>query len=462
MRRVMGEGVPLIPTNEGVATMPVSVATMDDLVALTARVAALEGRGPLLSVQARRIADMVEAFGVNTFSSADAAANVWGSWPADYSAPTVIAALNWLTAGSGFNLRGREYHYAGRETMQGPWLKAVTAATGARFSMCVGANGGTGDVVSMLALASDPANGIAWLEGSNEPNTDFGNGMLPAATPVAVQAAVFAGAPAKAIGPSIVFGLPNPEGWITGYVPQASLGTMAKQMAWSNGHLYPPTMPLIDDGSRRGGSMDDAAVGLSLAYLARPVMLTEYHPTLYSAIGLKPGGAIDGYYLLLALLTAARLGIAGLWWYALFDYGSVYACGLFPKDATAPRPAATAFRNLCMITGDHGATKRTFTPGALSYAVGGLPPAINSASPRSGGQHMLFQASDGRFVIALFNAQVSMGGVSTPVTITFGTPPTLATEYNPLVGVSPVQQLARPSALTSQLDASVRLIVVVP
>src|SRR5262245_11163969 len=54
--------------------------------------------GPGTGVQAKRIVDLVELFGVNTFSSMDTG-NIWGSWPADYRPQTVIAALNWITNG---------------------------------------------------------------------------------------------------------------------------------------------------------------------------------------------------------------------------------------------------------------------------------------------------------------------------------------------------------------------------
>ena len=58
-------------------------------------------------VQAERIADLVELFGVNTFSSMDQN-NVWGSWPADDRPETVTAALNRITGGSRFVLRIHE------------------------------------------------------------------------------------------------------------------------------------------------------------------------------------------------------------------------------------------------------------------------------------------------------------------------------------------------------------------
>jgi hypothetical protein len=77
-------------------------------------------------VQAERIADLVELFGVNTFSSRDQN-NVSGSWPAGYWPETVIAALNWISGDSGFALRIREYHNAGREI-----LPAVVAPADSR------------------------------------------------------------------------------------------------------------------------------------------------------------------------------------------------------------------------------------------------------------------------------------------------------------------------------------------
>jgi hypothetical protein len=70
--------------------MPAFVPTMEDFIRLSARVAALETQQPRpplpepgTGLQAKRIADCIELFGVNTFSSLDPDANQWGSWPAD-------------------------------------------------------------------------------------------------------------------------------------------------------------------------------------------------------------------------------------------------------------------------------------------------------------------------------------------------------------------------------------------
>lgn len=458
--------------------MPVTVATADDLAALAARVSVLEAAAPapavVAGVQAKRISGLVEAFGVNTYSSASATANMWGTWPSDYSAATVIAALNWLTAGSGLSLLGREYHYAGREAMQGAWLKQVVAATATRFSMCIGENGSVADVASMLSLAADQTNGIAWLEGINEPNSDFGSGILPLATVEAAQAAIFAGAPTKAVGPSIVFGLPDPEAWLGAYVGAADLAVLLPKMAYCNAHFYPPTLGVLDDGSGRGGAIDDVVAGLAKVYPGMPPLGTEYHPSLYNMATPKiaPGGTIDAYYMLLDLLSANRLKLDGLWWYALLDWkdptqSGYMPCGLFPKDATAPRPAAYAIRALCSLTGDKGPAKRTFAPGVFAYSVAGLPAPINAASPHTGGHHDLYQSSDGRFFLLLWNAQVAPGGAPVPVTVSFPNPPATVSEFNLSLGTAasttPVQALlARPTSVVSHLDAGVRLLVIAP
>src|SRR5690242_13036964 len=106
--------------------MPISVPTAEEFAALEGRVAKLENPAapieppvdPGTGVQAKRVADAIELFGVNTFSSMDADANQWGSWPADYTPASVIDALKWIQGDSGFQLRIREYHYTGRTAMQ--------------------------------------------------------------------------------------------------------------------------------------------------------------------------------------------------------------------------------------------------------------------------------------------------------------------------------------------------------
>ncbi len=407
-----------------------------------------------VGVQAARIADLLEPLGFNTFSSLDTN-NVWGAWPADYSPASVIAAMNWITNGSGLTAQGREYHYAGRETIQAPWLKQVTAATGAKFSMCVGANGSLNDVASLLALAVDPKNNIAWVEGINEPNNDFGSGPVPAVTTLAIQSALGS----NAIGPSIVFGLPFPEDYIT--PPYFSIADLTQlKSGFNNGHFYPPRQPDVDDGSNRGGTFDDVVQGLSRVYGTKPLMITEWHPTLYNEDGQSANDQLAAYLAPIMLLSSHRLGVKGMFWFALFDYGANMRCGLFPQTgATNPRPAASALRAMFTLTGDKGATKRTFTPGRLNYKISGLPAPVDAASPNSGGQHALFQASDGRFFLVVWNTQLMSGGVAVPVTIKLPAAAAIK-EYNITTGsLTPIQSITG-STIVSQLDASVRLFVI--
>ena len=77
--------------------MSALVPTMTDFTALMNRVSVLESVATLPGVQASRIADLMQIFGFNTFSSMSATSNVWGSYPADYSPASMAAAMAWLT-----------------------------------------------------------------------------------------------------------------------------------------------------------------------------------------------------------------------------------------------------------------------------------------------------------------------------------------------------------------------------
>jgi hypothetical protein len=315
----------------------------------------------------------------------------------------VITALRWITDDSGFAFRIREYHYAGREAFQQPWLWAINAAIPAtQVSLCVGANGTTNEVPTMIGLQQDLACGVAFLEGLNEPNTDFGSGMVPVETTLAIQQAVWLNGalPSPIMGPSIVAGMPHPEGWITGYCGD-EMGAINHAMTHGNGHYYPPGQP---DAHGSGTSLEEYVAGLREAYAGHPVYLTEFHPTLYNAAGRRPGepgwdGLRDAYYTLMALFRCGKLGV-GLWWYALFDYGTTYSCGLFPTKAEKPRPAAEALRRLCAAVHDAGPTMRTFEPGNLGLEVRGLDADCAWS---------LYQASDGRFFIPLWRAAEEPG-----------------------------------------------------
>ena len=149
---------------------------------------------------------------MNTFSSLDSG-NSWGSWPADYSPDSTIAALQYLVGTSGFTLPIRGSHYAGRFNMQKQWFARILATfPDTKITLCPGANASAGDVPTMAQLPH------TWLEGENEPNTDFGSGQVPFSVTMDVQNAVWGKRRNNNVmGPSIVAGTPHPEGWVTGY-----------------------------------------------------------------------------------------------------------------------------------------------------------------------------------------------------------------------------------------------------
>jgi hypothetical protein len=416
---------------------------------------------PGTGTQAKRIVDLFK-FGVNTFSSMDTN-NVWGSWPADYRPDTVIAAIKFIVQDTGHTISIREYHYAGRESWQQPWLQQIHAQFPEQENiMCVGANGSVNDVASMIALQKDASTGVKYIEGLNEPNTNFGSGEVPYNVTQEIQDAVFNGNKGYLLGPSIVAGTPHPEGWITGYcgTPE-NLAALNSKFDIGNGHYYPPGSPDVAD---TGYSVDNYIEGLWIAYAHKQAELTEFHPTLYNSQGFKPGQADwsdtrDAYYTLTTLFRVAQNGTRFLWWYALFDYGTTYQCGLFPTNQDNPRSDAYGLRALCSICSDTTGARRTFDPGKLDYAVS---PTDDNIS------HDLYQSSDGIFYIALWRSSEQPGGSATNVVIDFADPPKLVEEFNisdiaakkQLTGYRPVQSVENQTHFVSMLDASARIVKV--
>jgi hypothetical protein len=448
-----------VPTREEFDDLAAQVtANSNAIAALEVRVAALEGGSttpvppdPVVppdtaeGMQAQRIADTIGIFGVNTFSSLDQN-NVWGSWPADYRPETVIAALDYMTKGTGHIFRIREYHYAGRETFQRPWLEMIQLAIpGTQAAMCVGANGTPSDVPSMLTMADL----LAWTEGLNEPNTDFGSGQVPVEQTMDIQHRLWNEASDRLVvmGPSVVAGMPHPEGWISGYFGDrmAEVNTVMER---GNGHYYPPhCSDLLGDGT----ALTDYVGGLYGVYGNHLIDLTEYHPSLYNSEGNKPdqpgwNGDRDAYYTLLALLRSANCGVQGLWWYALFDYGQTYICGLYPTNAANPRPAAEALRRLCHACPDLGGDARSFQAGRLD---------VQLSLPANCYAH-LSQASDRRFFLFLWHSQNEPGGASAEVTVVL--PVVMAVREVDLLSGAETDH-GQTDAVTLGLPATVRVLV---
>lgn len=433
-----------------------SVPTAAAFAALTARVAALEHPvPPPVGVKAKRIHDLCELWGVNTFSTMDANSNVWGTWPSLYTPASVIAGLNYLMNNSGFSPRVREYHYAGRESFQKPWLQAIHGVfPRTPVSMCVGANGSAADVPSMVLLQADPSCGIKWLEGINEPNNDFGSGTVPVATTLAAQQLLWGTAAAGSVmGPSIVGGMPNPGGWVTGYCG-ASMAAMNAAMTYGNGHYYPPQCP---DLRGSGTSIGEYVGSLWSTYAQHAIALTEYNSTLYIAGGGDPNSPKAGYYTLLAQFRAAKSTVNGLFWYAQYDWkapgnAGYMACGLFPqKNADNPRPSAVAIHNLNTICADHGSPN--FTPGSFPITVTGLDAQSDWD---------LYQASDGRWIVTLWRAANDVGGLPITVSLAFGSPVRQVQAFDPRVSAAATSTATNTASFPVALDNSARVLVIQP
>jgi hypothetical protein len=396
-----------------------------------------EGDNDLPLVDAKPIATLIETLGVNTFSSLDEH-NTWGSWPADYRPETVIKALRYIVGDNAYHIGIREYHYANKIEMQTNWLGQIrTAFPHIDITMCIGANGTVGDVPTMIELWRRGY--VSYLEGINEPNTDFGQGMIPVDQTMEIQHQIF-GYNNQAMSPSVVAGMPHPEGWITGYFDSRMI-EVTGIIQYANGHYYPPGNP---DIIGNGTSVTDYIGGLWTAYINHEVMLTEFHPTLYNNESNAPGdagwnGHRDAYYTLMTLLRCVKCNVRGLWWYALFDYGSVYKCGMFETNDTNPRPIADVLRNLCQLCPE---SNRNFAGDIVSLVVDYDPEYYD-----------VYANSEGDFFVFLWKAQ------NYAVDVLITTDNKFLTEYDLISGE--MLQSGR-EALICRLENTVRLVKIAP
>lgn len=453
------------------------------IITATTATAGAPVRGDATGVTALRLADFLEFQGYGTFSGPDANTNAWGAWPADYSKESVEVAYAWLTGGNTVNApQTRENCYNdGRATLQATWCPAVSAASGTRFQLAVGGGGDASMVPALKTLAQGSNSGTKWLrrvEGCNEPNTDFGSGDLPVTTAIAVQQALntaVVGLGVDVCGPSIVAGTPYPEGYVvTPYATAAQMAQINAACTIGNAHLYPGTQVDQDDGSTRGGIMRDYIAGMKALYNNYPIVITEWHPTLFNAEGHNNVSAYDAYYAMTFLLSAFRQGVLACFWYSLFDYGQIpgtttpeYICGVFPQTGGVnPRPVAYTLQAQYKLTGDSDPTRYTFTPDKLAYTISGLPTPL-AGLPDTGGQHMLMERADGTFYLWIWNSQKTPGGAGVPIVVSFTSHAMASVKAYKVTDVSsttaPTTVIFTGTAVSSvplSLDASVILLVI--
>jgi hypothetical protein len=191
----------------------------------------------------------------------------------------------------------------------------------------------------------------------------------------------------------------------------------------------------------------------------KSVINSEFHPTYYSNIHkFDPG--YDAYWGPIALLSATRdFDWQACFWFALFNYESSTAEGLFVSSDADPKPVAQAFRALFQLTGDSGTNKLTFQPGKIDVTISGLPAAPNGA-PYAGGRWALFENSAQQYFLMIWNEQNNTNAATVPVSVTFNSHNMAKVEEFNITSGSEIalQSLTNVHAMTVNLNTSLRLL----
>ncbi|HEY3820538.1 MAG TPA: hypothetical protein VGL81_25405 [Polyangiaceae bacterium] len=405
-------------------------------------------------VTAYRIADMMEIFGANIFSNAQDGAS-------GESVAGVTAATQYLVGDSGLTMLYRGYvDDAGEYDTFGPQL---FQATGCKFTLCMGI-GDTPDpsgVISLAKASVTQGGWVAFVEGGNEPNTNFGAGVqtgvvasdeLPALQQI--YAAVHPlGIPVAA--PSVV----GNDSAIASYWGSQLADAVAATDLY-NTHLYP------NSGGPNGGDQlhDWSAAVSSSDWGGKGGIITEWQPVLYNHDATDDASC--AYWTPIMLLSGyADFHLQAIVWWEMFDYpGFDPHVGLFQGSAASPYPAAQALKAMYGLTGDTGAAKHAFEPGKLDLTVTGLP---KGTGQYDGGRFAVFQNSTpGTFFVFVWNEQTALATATTsPVTVKFNSVPmTKVVDYsltNP-ASASPTakQTLSNVTTVNVDLTTEVRLLVV--
>jgi hypothetical protein len=410
-------------------------------------------KGDPHGVAAYRIADLMEIFGANIFSNGQ-------DKQAGETVAGVTAAAEYILGSSGLTMLFRGYVDSAAEyDTFGPQL---FQATGCKFSLCMGI-GDTPDPSGVISLAQASVNQGGWVqfvEGGNEPNTNFGAGVqtgVPAAKELPALQQIYA-----AVHP---LGIPVAAPSVVGnYADLATywgsdLGAAVAATDLYNTHLYPN-----NGGPNGANELHDWSAAVSTKdWSNKGGIVTEWQPVLYDKVKDDVSCAYWTPIMLLSGFVDFKLQ-AILWW-EMFDYaGFSPHVGLFNGTAANPYPAAQTLRAMYGLTGDTGAAKHTFSPGKLDVTVTGLPAGSNAYD---GGRFAVFQSSSpGTFFVFLWNERPALATATTDaVTVTFNAGPmTKVVDYsltNPAAAdPAPKQTLTQVAIVHVDLTTEVRLLVV--
>jgi hypothetical protein len=408
-------------------------------------------------VTALRIADLMEIFGANVYSDKQDGAS-------GETVAGLTAVKQYLVGDSGLSMIFRGY--VGSASDYGAFGPSLFEATGCPFTLCMGI-GNTPDPSGVIALAQSSASAgpsrgwVKFIEGGNEPNTNFGaayqTGVTPAAELSAMQQIY---ASVHPLG--IPVASPSVVGSYSGIASYwgADMSSAVAATDRYNTHLYPN-----NGGPNGANQLHDWTVAVSMQdWSNAPGIITEWQPVLYN--GKATDDATCAYWTPIMLLSGfVDFQVQAIVWWGLFDYpGFSPHVGLFDDNASKPYPAANAIKAMYGLTGDLGASKHTFAPGKLDITVTGLPGGGNQYA---GGRYAVFQNSiPGTFFVFVWNEQNALAtATTTPVTVHFNSGPmTRVVDYsltNP-ASASPtaIQTLSQVSQVTMSLTTEVRLLQV--
>ncbi len=402
---------------------------------------------------ALRIADMMEAFGANIFPSGQDGAS-------GETVAGVTAAEQYLVGDSGLTMLFRGYvSTAANYESFGP---ALFSATGCRFTLCmnIGDTPDPSEVISLAKASVGQGNWVRFIEGGNEPNTNFGAGVQTAVTSSAelsAQQQIYAavhplGIPVAA--PSVV----GSYSGIASYWGSDLAGAVAASDLY-NTHLYPN-----HGGPNGSNQLHDWSVAVSQSdWSGKGGITTEWQPVLYNQDATDDASC--AYWTPIMLLSGTvDFQLQAVVWWELFDYsGFTPHSGLFAGDASKPYPAAQVLRAMFALTGDKGAAKHTFSPGKLDVTVTGLPSGENQYA---GGRWAVFQnSSPGTFFVFVWNEQAALAtSTTTPVTVTFNEGPMAKVVDYSLTTASasptPIHSLMHVASVKLDLTTEVRVLQV--
>ena len=185
-----------------------------------------------------------------------------------------------------------------------------------------------------------------------------------------------------------------------------------------------------------------------------PFITTEtgYGSTICAGCNESASEYVQARLVLINMFDHARISDLKQVYYFTLRWGSPGAegnWGLINDDGT-PKPSGTAIRNLMQIIRDTGPNAATFSPGALSYSLSGMPAASGN---------FVIAKSNGAFDILLWNEtpiwdNSTATQISIPTsTVTVSLPPgSSGSVYNPLQGTAPIATFSTVNQLQVHLN----------